>query len=222
MALDAQAIIREIDEVLAIREGMKARSKFDDLSDLKGELEELAVLLAQAIDRFAPAGSTYKKTAEAVFNAYGATNPHYTQVKYTGILQALRRAYASGYFQSVQELVHAEVFSDFLEMAEYLLTGGFKDPAAVLAGGVLEEGLRKLCVKNGIPTADGSGQPKKASVMNDELAKAKVYEKLEQKSVNAWLDLRNKAAHGRHAEYDQNQVAVYLEGIRGFLMRHPA
>jgi len=221
-ALDATEVIRQIDEALSIRVEMRKRSKFDDLSDLKHELEEIAIVFAQAIDRFAPPGSVYCRSAEAVFKEHGANNAHYTQIKYAGILQALKRAYQSGYLQSVHELVHADLFADFLEMAEYLLSEGFKDPAAVMAGGVLEECLRKLSLKHGLSIDDGSGKPKKASSMNDDLTKAKVYEKLEQKSVTSWLDLRNKAAHGKYLEYDKNQVAVYLQGIRDFVVRHPA
>jgi hypothetical protein len=62
-----------------------------------------------------------------------------------GTLQALRDDYESGYLQSVVELVHADIFADFLDMADYLIQQGYKDPAAVVAGSVLEEHLRKLC-----------------------------------------------------------------------------
>ena len=61
-----------------------------------------------------------------------------------GALTALRPAIGSGYLLSVQELIHADVFADFPEMAQYLLGEGYKDSAAVLIGGVLEEHLRKL------------------------------------------------------------------------------
>ena len=40
--------------------------------------------------------------------------------------------------------MHAELFADFLEMADYLLSEGYKDPAAVLGGSMLEEHLRQL------------------------------------------------------------------------------
>ena len=73
-------------------------------------------------------------------------------------------------------------------MAEYLLKEGYKDPAAVLVGGVLEEHLRKLCLKNNITAIDPKdGKPRKSSVLNDDIAKAKIYDRLEQKSVTAWL-----------------------------------
>jgi hypothetical protein len=51
-------------------------------------------------------------------------------------------------------MIHGETFSDFLAMAEHLLSAAYKDNAAVvaaatIAGGVLEQHLRALCVKYG-------------------------------------------------------------------------
>jgi hypothetical protein len=40
--------------------------------------------------------------------------------------------------------------------------------------------------------------------------------------VTAWLDLRNKAAHGQYADYTKEQVALTLQGVRDFISRHPA
>jgi hypothetical protein len=143
-----------------------------------------------------------------------------------GALKALRNDIKSGYLVSVQELIHADIFSDFLEMAAHLLSEGYKDPAAVLIGGVLEEHLRKLCSKNNIATEftspSGDLHPKKADRMNADLAKAGVYSKLDQKGMTAWLDLRNKAAHGRYSEYSKEQVELLLHSVRDFLVRHPA
>lgn len=66
------------------------------------------------------------------------------------ILQAAREDIKGGYLQKVETLVSAKVFSDFLEMAEYLLDNGYKDPSASLIGAVLEDGLRRICISNGI------------------------------------------------------------------------
>ena len=53
------------------------------------------------------------------------------------ILRAAKDDIEGGYLQKVENLVSAEVFSDFLEMAEHLLDNGYKDPAASLIGAVL-------------------------------------------------------------------------------------
>jgi len=139
-----------------------------------------------------------------------------------GILSALRLSYANGYLASIYELVHADLFADFLEMAEHLLENGYKDAAAVISGSVLEEHLRKLATKSGIDLLKPDGGPKRSDTLNGELSTAGAYSKLDLKSITGWLDLRNKAAHGNYAEYDRQQVILMLEGIKHFISRTPA
>jgi hypothetical protein len=125
-----------------------------------------------------------------------------------------------------QELVHSDLFADMLEAAEYLLGETYKDPAAVMAGGVLEQHLRELCRKNAIDTtfatSSGDVKPKMIDLMNMDLAKASAYGKIEQKQVTAWAGIRNAAAHGEYAKYDENQVRQIITGIRDFIAKYPA
>lgn len=58
--------------------------------------------------------------------------------------------------------------------------------------------------------------------MNADLSSAKAYSILDQKNVTAWLDLRNKAAHGEYAKYVAEQVGLLISGIRDFIDRNPA
>ncbi len=140
-------------------------------------------------------------------------------------MKGLREDLVAGYLVSATELIHASTFADFLEMAEHLAGEGYKDAAAVIAGSSLEAHLRNLCVKNSIDlevtTAKGI-TPKKADTMNGELGGANVYSKLDLKSVTAWLDLRNKAAHGKSTEYTHEQVNLLITSIRDFINRTPA
>ncbi len=139
-----------------------------------------------------------------------------------GMLEALRSDYESGYQQSVVELVHADIFADFLEMAAYLLEQNYKDPAAVVVGSVLEAHLRKLCEKHNITVDKPDGKPKKAEALNTELKAAEAYTLLDQKSVTAWLELRNNAAHGHYDKYENEQVVLMLQGVRDFAARYSA
>ncbi|MFH9833379.1 hypothetical protein ACH4NC_18980 [Streptomyces sp. NPDC017201] len=58
--------------------------------------------------------------------------------------------------------------------------------------------------------------------MNADLKKAGAYDGLQQKQITAWMDLRNKAAHGNYAGYDEQQVRLFIEGVRGFMLKYPA
>jgi len=140
------------------------------------------------------------------------------------ILNSVKKELEDGWVFKLKDLVTAEIFTDFMEMAEYFLSEGYKDPAAVIIGGVLEEHLRQLCQKNSIPitiTKVGKEVAVKANQLNQDLVKAGQYNKLEMKTVTAWLDLRNNAAHGKYNEYDKSQVEGMLQGVMDFITRNP-
>jgi hypothetical protein len=202
-----QSVLKQIDRALRLYEEAQATSRYDDISDLPDtKRREVELILETTIQRLAPEGSAYRKV------------PAGNAPSLVASLKALRRDYEDGYLVRIQGLVRAEVFADFTDMAEHLLDESYKDPAAVLIGGVLEEHLRSLCIANGISIVSG-GKPKKADTMNADLAKDGTYGKLDQKSVTAWLDLRNKSAHGQYSEYRSEQVRNMLAGVREFAAR---
>jgi hypothetical protein len=137
------------------------------------------------------------------------------------ILDSIKDEIENGWLFSFRKIISAEVFSDFLEMSKYLLDEKYKDPAAVMIGSVLEEHLRFLCTQHSIDItyeSDSKVKPRKADILNSDLAKQSVYGVLEQKSVTAWLDLRNRAAHGKYGEYSLDQVNLMYQGVLGFII----
>jgi hypothetical protein len=121
-----------------------------------------------------------------------------------------------GNFFEAKTLLEAEVFSDFLEQAGELQQAGYKDAAAVLAGGVLEKHMRSMCVSRGIGLLKPNGKHNMINDMNDELAKAGAYNALKKKQVTAWADLRNNAAHGNTTAYAATDVAAFLRDVSDF------
>lgn len=146
--------------------------------------------------------------------------------KLRGMLNALRKEYENGYFTDVSELVRAETFTDFLDQAEYLMSEGYKDSAAVIMGGVLEQHIKSLCIKNliSMSTLKPNGETRllKLHELNAELAKANVYNKAYQKSITSFLAVRNAAAHGKWDEYTAEQVKQTLGGVTAFIASNPA
>lgn len=139
-----------------------------------------------------------------------------------GPLDALYKAIQNDYLDTLSELVHGSIFTDYLEMSEHLLNEGYKDAAAVITGSTLEQHLRKLCQKVGIDVKTTSGKPKKADLLNSDLAKQGSFNTSEQKQITAWLGIRNDAAHGNYDAYTPDQVNLFIMGLRAFLDRHPA
>lgn len=176
----------------------------------------LANRLIAAIERLTLSGSAYARQV----NNYRGNPGAFTRELYA-IASALRDDLRAGWLSSLVELVHADTYNDFLEMAEGLLTSDYKDAAAVIIGSSLEVHVRSLCTKHGVDT-DVSGKPRKADVMNADLKKAGVYGTLEQKRITAWLDLRNSAAHGEYAKYDKDDVRRLARDVRDFAAKYPA
>jgi hypothetical protein len=133
-----------------------------------------------------------------------------------GILKAAKDDYENGYLFETNVLIRAEVFDSFLDQASYLRKEGYFAPAAVIAGGVLEDALRTLCTRKGIPPPAKS----KLDSMNAELAKAGVYNLLVQKRITALADLRNKAAHGLWNEFSAADVEDMMNQVRRFMEQY--
>jgi hypothetical protein len=230
MPFNVNAVIAEIDGVLAkyeeVAKNHRTRAESGTYYYIGGPEDvraEITTLLSQAISRLQPVADYGARAIEHYSSGYNDRI-----MVLAGVLRALRDDYASGRILSVQERIRSDLFSDFLEMAEYLIVDeGLKDPAAVMAGGVLEQHLRKLCENHGIPTtfpADGQGRerPKMTDAMNNELARQGAYGKNDQKQIAAWAGIRNSAAHGEYGNYNAEQAKLMISGIRDFISRYPA
>lgn len=158
---------------------------------------------------FAPSNIYYKNFKDK----YNGISDYYAAEYALGILKAAVEDYKSGLWRETKILIEADVFDDFLEQAEALQVAGYFQPAAVVAGAVLEDGLRKLCDRNGIAISD---RPK-LDKMNADLAKHGAYTKLVQKNITFLADLRNKAAHGQWDELTPDLVQDMLHQVRRFM-----
>lgn len=216
-------LVKRIDEILGHGEQLlTTRTQFDHNNPWYVSLAEMKGFRSEAlsfIDRHF--GSKHAYYVEFL----QATSGHTENQALSGIaiLKSIRGEVSGGWLISVKSLVSAEIFSDFLEMAEHLLASDYKDPAAVMIGSVLEEHLRQLCSKYCVDVSrpvNGKLAPKMGDMLNADLSKAGAYNMLDQKSVTAWLDLRNKAAHGKYSEYTKEQVEVMCQGVVNFMARN--
>lgn len=126
------------------------------------------------------------------------------------IFIAAKEDYEGGYINSIRNLVQAEVFDSELDQARELLSSGYRLPAAVVAGTVLETTLRQMCSDRNITTG-------KLDKMNADLVKSGAYNTLMQKKITALADLRNKAAHGRSDEFSPHDVSDMISQVRDFV-----
>jgi hypothetical protein len=129
------------------------------------------------------------------------------------VFKAAKSDFYGGYLSSVRILVQAEIFESELEQAKELLKSGYKTASAVIAGIVLETGLRELCDTNTIDHG-------KLDKMNADLAKAGIYGKLEQKRITTLANIRNSAAHGNPDEFTADDVSDMIRDVERFLANH--
>ena len=130
-----------------------------------------------------------------------------------GILRGLREDLELGLLKGVRALVAAEVFTDFLEMADHLLEAGYYHPAASLTGAVLENGLRQIATARDVNVRAGDD----LSALNNKLASKGVYNRLVQKRLQVWVGVRNHADHGEFSEYTDDDVREMVRGVSDFL-----
>lgn len=166
----------------------------------------LHMCLKATIERLAPPGSSYTKSANDISTL-------------AGVLRALQNDYEAGYLQTYQEMIHGQTFSDFLEMADHLLKTTSHVAAATISGGVLEQHLRALCAKHSVAPI-----PENLSNLNAALYKNPpgAYGTAYLKQVTAWADIRNDADHGHFDKVDRKQVELMIAGIRHFMLVYPA
>lgn len=215
------AFATQLKTIISEYEAALLQSGHSDASDVLSVsgVAEMRTRCAAAIERASGSNSTYYKSAmDAEISGDHEWNHLAREI---GVAKALLYDIENSHLQSFEELLHGEVFGDFLEMASHLLEGGYKDAAAVLTGGTLEVHLRKLCNRYGIDTSP-DGRHINSDQLNAKLTKVGAYPKLDQKNITAWLDLRNKAAHGRYSDYTGDQVRLLVATVRDFITRYPA
>jgi len=150
------------------------------------------------------------KQIEYVYTKNGGAS--YDMPKCLGVVESAYEDFKSDLLEDTKAIITAEVFTDFIEQAEYLLNEGYKLPTAVLMRGVLEDSLRTLCKKAQIVLSEKS----KLDWMNTELVKVGVYNTNIQKQITAWAGIGNSAAHMKIDEFSETDVKNMISGIINF------
>ncbi len=223
-----ELITQEIADLISTGEKLVADASISSDKILGHErVQELASITArggQLITRLYGSDShnfQMFKAATQVNNFNLLHDGHYHHVAdMVGIFKAVEHDIKSGMLANFRSLVQAEIFADFLDMAEHLFREGYKDASAVLLGAVLEDSLRKIADANGVAVLSSKGKPLTLDPLNAALAKKGVYNALVQKQITSWANLRNDAAHGHFDQYDSAQVQQMLLFVQKFCADH--
>ena len=166
----------------------------------------------------------------AAFNSpsrtvYDSTKLYVATTKIIGELSGLKSDYEIGMFDNLSQIIEATVSYDFMGQAEQLLDGEKPDydhvPAAVLAGAVLENGLRRLCQRQDpqIETRLENGKPKRLNRLIEDL-QGNVYKPAKGDLLKSWAKTRNSAGHGEIDDLTRADVEDMIDGIKRFLAEY--
>lgn len=218
-----ERLSREIKNLVEIGEALAADAAVSSSGLGPQRVQELNSIAARGgwlLTRLYGADSHYYRTFQSItqvphFSAMHS-NCHIHVSELVGILKAVEHDIESGLLSDFRNVIQAEVFADFLGMAEHLLMEDYKDAAAVLLGAVLENSLRKMAESNRLELVNAKGKSLTIGPLNVALAKNGVYNALVQKQVTSWANLRNDAAHAHFSKYDRDQVKQMLLFLQKF------
>jgi hypothetical protein len=209
-----ESYIKRFEQLIDLGESF-ADDSFYEKNGQRKTLEKITVWITNCLNALEKVtgrtGVHYEKFVSH-YNKYEKFSGDFDITYMLGVIKAVKDDYENGYLFDTRTLIEAEIFDDLLEQSEHLLSQGYFQASAVIAGCVLEDALRKLCIKNSITL---SAKPKMES-MNTELVKANVYNLLKQKQITAFADIRNKAAHNQGG-FTKEDVEELIRNVRRFM-----
>jgi len=218
-----QIIEKEVASLIATGEKLSAEAAVARSALGNEKIQELLSMTArggQLITRLYGKESQYYEMYQAATKTQHFTTMHSNYYEHVsnlvGLFRGIKHDIDTGMLVNMKNLLQAEIFADFLDMAEHLLGEGYKDAAAVILGAILEDSLRKIADANGISTIGSKGKPLTIDPLNIAICKNGVYGPLVQKQITSWANLRNDAAHGHFTNYDADQVKQMLLFVQKF------
>jgi hypothetical protein len=130
-----------------------------------------------------------------------------------GILRAVKSEVEFGPIPATEALLSAEIFENFLEMAEHLLEQKYFAVVPSLVGAVLEDGLRRIAKKRDVMVKKDDN----IGGLNTRLFDANAYNALTRKKIEVWNTIRNNADHGNFDVNSPQDIKQMLDGVRDFL-----
>jgi hypothetical protein len=214
MSLDQ--VIKRLEQLISSGQAvLRTRSNMQNYADLEPKmLSQWKTSSLSFIDKVQGRESIY-------YQQFSEIIKHDTAVfceEGIGILCAFKDDLETGSLTHIEDLVSADIFNDFLEMADYLLEQGYLTPAASLAGAVLEDGMRRLCRKHNIVVRRDDNM----NSLHSKLFDKRIYGEEEAKKIKLWTSIRDHADHGKFLDsstnYKGNDATQMIAGIRNFLL----
>ncbi|HOI77773.1 MAG TPA: hypothetical protein PLI06_09225 [Methanofastidiosum sp.] len=217
---EIEELIREGKEIIRISSNSPADLKGSNLSWISSWVTKTGHLILSVVTKESEFYKQYSSRLDEK-DFYGIHSNHYVHlIPILGSLEALYDALNKGLLGDVRNYIRAEIFTDFLEMAEYFLKKEKKDPAAILIGVVLEDSLRKIAITNNIDIFKDNEKYKNLDALNQELYSKGIYNLLINKQITSYGEIRNKAVHANFDKYELKDVERMLSFVKDFCSKY--
>ena len=133
----------------------------------------------------------------------------------TGLLNALKIDIEYSLLTSLHDQVAGEIYGDFISLSKKLVDEGFKDPAAVLACGALEDSMKKFAQKNHIDVSDAD-----LSTVVNSLKAAGLIKGTQAGVVQSYVKLRNKTFHAQFDKIEMPEVSSLIAFVEMFVLNN--
>jgi hypothetical protein len=162
------------------------------------------------------ANNAYYVTSRRIA-ANAGEEPGPSVVEMGSMMERLLKEIEGGFLTTIENHAIAVTFDDFLDHGAEYLRRGHKDEAAVIAGIVFEDTVRRICRVLAI-----SEKGVALDTLIAELTKQDILTALKAKRARAAAGLRTSAAHARWEEIDRGDVAPVIEFTRELMAAHLA
>lgn len=139
-----------------------------------------------------------------------------------GILESAKEAISGEWFESTKGAITKDVLTGLLRQAKLQADQSNFKAAAIIAGAVLDETLRTLCMNQGIKLfneIDGKAVPKNTLQLTGDAYKKKIYDRQTNKMMIGWIGLYYDAAENKEIEKISSKVGNLLNGVQSFLAK---
>lgn len=188
-----------------------------DLLRSNGYQKKAWLIAAQhAVQAACPASNNpYHKDATGIIARAVIPLPAHLVDQMAALMTQLREEIELGLLTTIENHAIAVTFDDFLDHGAEYLKQGQKNEAAVIAGIVFEDTIRRICRVLGIPE-------KKVALdtLISDLAKQDVLTALKAKRARAAAGLRTSAAHARWEEIALGDVGPVIELTKELIEAH--
>lgn len=156
--------------------------------------------------------SVYRRQAEEI-RARGNTPSAAEELG--AVLARLKADIQAGLLGDLEDRVTGETYDDLLDHAQVYVDEGRKDPAAVLAGVVIEDTIRRICRIHSLEKTD-------LEQCINALTSNHILTKLEGKEAKTAAGLRNHAVHSQWDAFKADQIPPVIQLAQRLIREHLA